>query len=98
MTIFLFLDKCLKALNSDAVKFSDGLRSLEDEVIIDKATYKNLKSVGSSLDVLFGLTKVHKETKNGLQPFPPILSAIGMSTYKLAKFLLPFLTPLSQNE
>ena len=98
MTIFLFLDKCLKALNSDAVKFSDGLRSLEDEVIIDKATYKNLKSVGSSLDVLFGLGKVHKETKNGLQPFRPILSAIGMSTYKLGKFLLPFLTPLSQNE
>ena len=28
MTIFLFLDKYLKAWNSDAVKFSDGLRSL----------------------------------------------------------------------
>ena len=29
MTRFLCLEKCLKALNSDVVKFSDGLWSLE---------------------------------------------------------------------
>ena len=41
---------------------------------------------------------MHKETKNGLPPFRPILSAISTPTYKLAKFLLPFLTLLTQNE
>ena len=44
------------------------------------------------------LGKVHKETNNGLPPFRPILSAIGTPTYDLAKFLLSFLTPLTQNE
>ena len=41
---------------------------------------------------------MHKEAKNGLPPFRPILLVIGTPTYKLAKYLLPFLTPLTQNE
>ena len=41
---------------------------------------------------------MHKEAKNELPPFRPILSAIGTPTYKLAKYLLPFSTPLTQNE
>ena len=53
---------------------------------------------GSRPGVLFGLGKVHKETKNGLPPFRPIFSTIGTPAYKLAKFLLPFLTPLTQDE
>ena len=42
MTIFLFLDKCLKALNSDTVNFSDGLQSLEKLSYEDKAVPSNL--------------------------------------------------------
>ena len=42
MTIFLFLDKCLKALNSDAVKFLDGLRSVEKLSYEEKAVSSNL--------------------------------------------------------
>ena len=41
---------------------------------------------------------MHKEAKNGLPHFQPSLSAIGTPTYKLAKYLLPFLTPLTRNE
>ena len=41
---------------------------------------------------------MHKKVKNGLPPFHPILSAIGTPTYKLAKFLLSFVTSLTQNE
>ena len=59
---------------------------------------KNIKPVGSRPSVLYGLGKVRKETKNGLPPFRPILSAIGMPTYKLAKFLPSLLTSLTQNE
>ena len=79
-------------------RITSDLKLLKDEEIIDKATYKNIKPVGSRPGVLYELGKVHKEIKNGLPPFRPILSAIGMPTYKLAKFLLPFLTPLTQNE
>ena len=40
--IFLFLDKCLKALNSDAVEFSDGLWSLENFHMGTKLLSSNL--------------------------------------------------------
>ena len=79
-------------------KTTSDPKLLKDEEIYDKATYKNIKPVGSRPGVLYGLRKVHKETNNGLPPFRPILSAIVTPTYKLAKFLLPFLTPLTQNE
>ena len=50
-----------------------------------------------SLDeVLIRVTKVHREAKNGLPPFRPILSAIGTPTYNLEKFLIPFLKPLPE--
>ena len=63
-------------------RISSDLKLLKDEKTIDKATYKNIKPVGSRPSVLCGLGKVHKET--------PI--------YKRAKFFIPFLTPLIQNE
>ena len=74
------------------------LELLKDKEIIGKTTYKNIKPVGSKPRVLYGLEKVHQEAKNAIPPFCPILSAIGTPTYKLAKLLLPFLTPLTQNE
>ena len=79
-------------------KTTSDLKPLKDEEIYDKATYKNIKPVGSRPGVLYGLGKVHKETNNGLPPFRPILSAIVTPSYKPAKFLPPFLTPLTQNE
>ena len=45
ITILLLLDKCFKALNSDAVKFSDGLWSLEKLSFEDKAVSSNLASI-----------------------------------------------------
>ena len=50
-------------------RITPDLKLLKDEEIIDKATYKNIKPVGSRPDVLYELGKVHKETKNGLPPF-----------------------------
>ena len=47
---------------------------------------------------MYGLAKVHKIVTDGLPPFRPILSAIGTTTYKLAKFLVPTLKPLTTNE
>ena len=78
-------------------RITSDVKLLKNEEIIDKATYQNIKPVGSRPGILYGLEKVLKEIKNGLSPFHPILSAIGTPTDRLAKFLLPFLTPLTQN-
>ena len=45
MAVFLFSEKCLKALNSDAVTFSDGLLSLEKLSCEDKAVSSNLSFI-----------------------------------------------------
>ena len=41
---------------------------------------------------------MQKPIVNGLSPFRPIISAIGTPTYKLAKFLVPVLSDITQNE
>ena len=79
-------------------RITSELKLLKDKEIIDKSTYKSIKPVGSRPGILYGLGKIHKETRNGIPPFRPILSAIGTPTYKLAKFLLKFLTPSAANE
>ena len=67
------------------------LKLLKDEEIIDKATYKDIKPVGSRPGVLYGLGKVHKETKNGLPHFRQFLlfssldKAENLKTYWFSK-------------
>ena len=41
---------------------------------------------------------MHKPLINGLPQFRPIPSAIGTPTYKLAKFVVPVLSEITQNE
>ena len=79
-------------------RITSELKLLKDKEIIDKSIYKSIKPVGSRPGVLYGLGKIHKETRNGIPPFRPILSAIGTPTYNLAKFLLKFLTPSTAHE
>ena len=74
------------------------LKLLKDKEIIDKFTYKRIKPVGSRAGILYGLGKIQKKTRNGIPPFCSNLSATGTPTYKLAKFLLKFLTPSTANE
>ena len=47
---------------------------------------------------MYGFAKVHKIVADDLPSFRPILSAIGAPTYKLVKFLVPILEPLTTNE
>ena len=59
----------------------------------------NIRGVlGSKPGTLYGSAKVHKPIINGLPPFRPILSTIGTPTYKLANFLVPVLSDITQNE
>ena len=73
-------------------RITSALKLLKDKEIIDKSTYKSIKPIGSRPGILYGSSKIHKETRNGLPSFRPILSAIDTPTYKLAKFLLTFLS------
>ena len=63
-----------------------------------KLLKKKLNPVGSRPGILYGLGKIPRKTCNGLPSFHPILSVIGTPTNKLAKFLLKFLTPSTDNE
>ena len=57
-------------------------------------TYRNLRTTGSHPGILYSLPKIHKENA----PVRPILSAIGTHNYKLAKFLVPILEPITTNK
>ena len=48
--------------------------------------------------ILYSNPKVHKTVVNNTSKFRPILSAIKMLTYLLAKYLNPILSPLTTNE
>ena len=45
------------------------LQLLKDKEIINKSTYQSIKPVGSRPGILYGLGKIHKETRNGIPPF-----------------------------
>ena len=53
---------------------------------------------GSCPDILYGLAKVHKPVIDQCPSLLPILFAINTPSYKLAKFLVPLLTPLTSND
>ena len=58
----------------------------------------DLHTVGSRPGILYGRAKIHKPIEDGVPPFRLILSDIGTPTYKLAKFFVPLLAPLTSNE
>ena len=47
---------------------------------------------------MYGSSKVHKASVENCLSFRPILSALNIPTYKLAKFLVSILKPLTTNE
>ena len=65
---------------------------------VGEETYNKLRPVGSKPGTLYGSTIVHKTIIDWLPPFRPILSAIGTPTNRLAKFLVPVLSYITQNE
>ena len=71
---------------------------MKHKKIIDKSSYKSIKSVVYRLCILYGLEKIHKNSCNVLPSFHLIISAIGKPIYNLVKILLQFLTPSTANE
>ena len=75
-------------------KINRVLRKLKGSGIIDDSIFHSIYSSGSKPGILYGLPKVHKEGC----PLRPILSAIDTHNYKLAKFLVPIINPITESE
>ena len=84
-------------INSEK-RVTDLLKKFKNKNAISEETYNKLRTVGSKPGTLYGSAKVYKPLINGLPPFKPTLSAIGTSTCKLPKFLVPVLSYTTQNE
>ena len=74
------------------------LKKLVESKSMTEKTRKSLKPVGTRPVVMYGSYKVHKGSVGNCPPFRPILSALNTPTYKVAKFLVPILEPLTTNE
>ena len=74
------------------------LKKLKDKNQILDNKYEDLHPVGSRPGILYGCAKIHKPIKDGVPLFRPILSDIGTPTYKIVKFFVPLLAPLTSNE
>ena len=72
-------------------------KNLVDSNSMSKEMRKFAKPIGTRAGIMYGNCKVHKQQVDDCPPFRPILSALQTPTYKLAKFLVPILNPLTQN-
>ena len=71
--------------------FQQKLRSWYVKGFISQDVYESIRPTGSQCPKLYGLPKTHKK---GL-PCRPILDMINSSQYKIAKFLIPILSQVS---
>ena len=67
------------------------LKKLKTNNCINDRTYNKLYPTGTRIGILYGLPKIHKSSI----PLRPILSSINHYLYQIAKFFIPFLTPVS---
>ena len=96
--VYIDHDKILNHLIHMENRVTDVLKNLRDKKEISSDQYKDLSPSSSRPGTMYGLAKVHKIVTDGLPSFRPILSAIGTPTYKLEKFLVLILVPLTTNE
>ena len=73
-------------------KINRLLRKIKDN--IGGGVYDKLYASGSQPGIMYCLPKVHKPNI----PLRPIISSINTAGYKLAKFLLPILSPFTTNQ
>ena len=84
-------------LNQEA-QIKNALGPLLDKKAISKELYDKLVPKDSSPGIMYGLPKVHKPVIDNKPKYRPILSAIGIPQYNLAKFLVPLITPITVNQ
>ena len=79
-------------------KINNFLRKMKNLKLLSDITYKKLFVSGSGPGILYGLPKIHKSNFNVNFPFRPIFAAYNAASYKIAKFLVPILAPLTTND
>ena len=91
-------DKYLNFVINSQDKIKSILKSLHDKKNLTDMLYKKISPVWRSPGILYGQAKVQKPVINNCPFSSPILDAINTPSYRLAKFLLPILSPLTINE
>jgi hypothetical protein len=79
-------------------KINNFLRKLKKLKHITDAVYDHLHVSGSGPGILYGLPKIHKIDFRTKFQFRPIFASYNSPSYKLAKFLVPVLAPITMNE
>ena len=91
-------DNLLNFITNQEKRIDKIYKKLLDSNSMSEETRRHLKPVGTRPAIMHGSCKVHKKTIDGCPPFRPILSALQTPTYKLAKYLVPILEPLTTNK
>ena len=65
---------------------------------MSKETRKQLKPVETRPGIMYGSCEAHKKSAHCGPPFRLILFALQTPTYKLAKYFVPNLEPLTNNK
>ena len=90
----ILLKITLKLLSKMKIKLLDSSKNWKKLKLLMILCTSNFTLLVPALGYyLYGLPKIHKE---GV-PMRPILSSIGTCGYNIAKFLVPFLQPLTIN-
>ena len=79
-------------------KINRFLAKLKKLQCIDDDTYNNLYATGTAPGILYGLPKIHKQDFATKFQYRPILAAYNQASYKISKFLVPILSPLTTNQ
>ena len=79
-------------------KINRSLRKLKNLSLLSDDIYKQLYVTGSGPGILYGAPKIHKPNFSTEFPFRPIFAAYNTASYKLAKFLVTTLSPLTTND
>ena len=91
-------DKKLNFLLKSKKKVIDLIKYLQNEGKFSEKEYRLIYLMGSRPGILYGGPKVKKPVIINCPKSRPILSTIETPIYKLAKFLVPILSPLISNE
>ena len=91
-------EKRLNFILNKEKRLREIIKPLYEKGCFTKSEFLKIFPTGSKPGILYGQAKVHKPLEDNCPSFRPILSAIGTPTYDLAKFLVPVLIPLTENE
>ena len=88
----------LNFVTSQEKRIDKIYRTLVDSDSMSEEIWKYVKPVRTRPVIMYGSCKVYKRCVDDSPPFRLILSALQTTTYKLAKYLVPILEPLTNNK